>query len=117
MTIEITWTITAVIAVSSLLSPIFVALINNRNNAKIRNLELEHTDSIFEKSGTYTQNERNTYSKTLSEVTLALNQELESTKPVIQYEQRKYYCYRQSPHRIYLVVGFYFFHNDYADKC
>lgn len=44
MTIEITWTITAIIAVSSFLSPIFVAKINNKHQEKIRKLELEHDE-------------------------------------------------------------------------
>ncbi len=44
MTIEITWTITAIIAVSSFLSPIFVAKINNKHQEKMRKLELEHDE-------------------------------------------------------------------------
>lgn len=44
MTIEITWTITAIIAVSSFLSPIFVAKINNKHQEKLRKLELEHDE-------------------------------------------------------------------------
>ncbi len=44
MTIEITWTITAIIAVSSFLSPIFVARINNKHQEKLRKLELEHDE-------------------------------------------------------------------------
>ena len=42
MEFDITWTITAIIAVSSFLSPIFVALINNHHNAKMRKIELEY---------------------------------------------------------------------------
>lgn len=42
MKLDITWTITAVIAVSAFLSPIFVAIINNRHQAKLRKMELEH---------------------------------------------------------------------------
>lgn len=48
MGIEITWTITAIIAVSSFLSPIFVALINNRHHTCIRKMELEH-DALLRK--------------------------------------------------------------------
>lgn len=44
MAIEITWTITAIIAVSSFLSPIFVAKINNKHQEKLRKLELEHDE-------------------------------------------------------------------------
>lgn len=46
MNIDITWTITAVIAVSSFLSPIAVALINNHHNAKLRHMELLHDENI-----------------------------------------------------------------------
>lgn len=42
MNFDVTWTITAVIAVSSFLSPIVVALINNRHHAKLRKMELKH---------------------------------------------------------------------------
>ena len=44
MKINITWTITAIIAVSSFLSPIAVAIINNRHHARIRKMELEHDE-------------------------------------------------------------------------
>lgn len=44
MTVEITWTITAIIAVSSFLSPIVVAKINNKHQEKMRKLELEHDE-------------------------------------------------------------------------
>ena len=44
MAIEITWTITAIIAVSSFISPIFVAIINNKHQIKMRRLELEHDE-------------------------------------------------------------------------
>lgn len=42
MNIEITWTITAIIGVSSFMSPIFVAIINNRHQRKMRKMELEY---------------------------------------------------------------------------
>ncbi len=42
MSFDITWTITAIIAVSSFLSPIFVVIINNKHHSAIRKLELEH---------------------------------------------------------------------------
>lgn len=42
MKLDITWTITAVIAVSSFLSPIIVAIINNNHQLHMRNLELSH---------------------------------------------------------------------------
>lgn len=48
MKFDITWTITAVIAVSSFLSPIFVAIINNRHHAKIRKMELEHDEYMHQ---------------------------------------------------------------------
>lgn len=46
MEINITWTITAIIAVSSFLSPIVVAIINNRHHVKIRKIELEYDKNI-----------------------------------------------------------------------
>lgn len=46
MKINITWTITAIIAVSSFLSPIFVAIINNRHHSKMRKLELAHDEQL-----------------------------------------------------------------------
>lgn len=46
MTFDVTWTITAIIAVSSFLSPIAVAIINNRHNTKMRKIELEHDEYI-----------------------------------------------------------------------
>lgn len=165
MNIDITWTITAVIAVSSFLSPIAVAIINNKHQAKIRALELEHdervrmidlkqqtiikqldiyyadkkdafsnflnaaglfamgkqsrqdyerlqstiqtamlfcspsnyallsnfleyVDNIF--GGGYTSSERNEYSKTLTSITTSLNEELSSTKPIIDSESSKH---------------------------
>lgn len=166
MKFDITWTITAVIAVSSFLSPIFVAIINNRHHTKLRKMELEHDEylkrlelqqhasirqsdiyysdkkSAFsefvkcsgefsidrQRGGRYqvlhsaidnallfcnpknqkhlndflnyidTQvfgstsgiNERVEYSKRLNEICLSLNQELESTKPVIDCESCKH---------------------------
>ena len=44
MTFNITWTITAIIAVSSFLSPIAVAIINNHHHVRIRKMELEHDE-------------------------------------------------------------------------
>ena len=46
MNFDITWTITAIIAVISFLSPIFVALINNHHHAKMRKMELEHDEFL-----------------------------------------------------------------------
>lgn len=46
MQFEITWTITAIIAVSSFLSPILVAIINNRHHTRIRKLELEYDKNM-----------------------------------------------------------------------
>lgn len=46
LTFDITWTITAIIAVSSFLSPIFVARINNRHSAKMRELDLAHDETM-----------------------------------------------------------------------
>lgn len=162
MQFDITWTITAIIAVSSFISPIIVAIINNRHHTKIRKLELSHDEQIrkfdlqqqasvrqcdiyyadkrqafldfLEAAGnfsvkrgsnshyeilqstiqrallfcnsdnqhrlhdflsyvdesvygsTHTKTERTTYSNTLIEIAVHLNEELESTKPVIQSE-------------------------------
>ena len=161
MEINITWTITAIIAVSSFLSPIAVAIINNHHHARIRKMELDHDkymrwldlqqsttikqfDIYYEDkkkafsdfthaagiyshgkknapdyqslqsathtamlfcstlnydllsdfleyadkiSGSgYTQPERDEYTKTLTTITTSLNEELASTKPVIQRE-------------------------------
>lgn len=162
MNINITWTITAVIAVSSFLSPVAVAVINNRHHAKIRKLELEHDEymrqldlqqqlmtkqfdiyysdkrnvfsELMDKAGNYifntqkttsynslhasidrailfcstdnqiklydflkytdeifgrqlSPNERSKYSETVNSLSLALNAELKSTKPVIDCER------------------------------
>ena len=164
MEINITWTITAIIAVSSFLSPIAVVIINNRHHARIRKMELEHDeymrwldlqqtttvkqfdiyyadkkksfadfanaagqfsfakeeereykmlqssahtamlycnksnydllsdfleyiDNIF--GSGYTKAERDDYTKTLTSVITSLNEELASTKPVIQREPGK----------------------------
>ena len=46
MNFDITWTITAIIAVSSFLSPIAVAIINNSHHARIKKLELEHVKGV-----------------------------------------------------------------------
>lgn len=46
MKFDITWTITSIIAVSSFLSPIFVACVNNWHHSKIRQLELEHDRAL-----------------------------------------------------------------------
>lgn len=46
MNFDITWTITAVIAVSSFLSPVAVTIISNRHQAKLRALELEHDERL-----------------------------------------------------------------------
>lgn len=48
MKIDVTWTITAIIAVSSFLSPIAVAIINNLHQAKMRKMELDHDRQIKE---------------------------------------------------------------------
>ncbi len=166
MNLDITWTITAIIAVCSLISPIAVAIINNSHNARIKKIELEHDKQLrhidlqqqalmrqtdiyyadkkeafsefakcaglfsmrrqnsndyeslhssidkallfcnadnqanlcrFQKYidaqvfGTgYSPSERTEYSERLNELSLSLNRELESTKPVIDCECRKY---------------------------
>lgn len=41
MNFDITWTITAVIAVSSFLSPVVVSWMNNKHHYKMRKLELQ----------------------------------------------------------------------------
>lgn len=46
MKFDITWTITAIIAISSFLSPIAVAIINNIHQVKIRKIELEHDECL-----------------------------------------------------------------------
>lgn len=48
MQFDVTWTITAIIAVSSFLSPIAVAIINNRHQIKMRKMELDHDDRIMQ---------------------------------------------------------------------
>lgn len=166
MKIDITWTITAVIAASSILSSILVAIINNKYQSKIRKMELEHAEHMHQldlqqqiisrqfdiyysnkreafsefmnaagnfsagkNSSTsyrelhsaidkallfcdqenqallcnfqnyidtkafgekYSLEERSTYSKTLNKISLSLNHELESSKPVIQSESREH---------------------------
>lgn len=42
MKFDITWTITAVIAFSSVFSSIAIAIINNRHNEKLQKMKLEH---------------------------------------------------------------------------
>ena len=46
MKFNLTWTITAILAVSSFLSPIFVAIINNRHQEKIRKMDLQHDEKM-----------------------------------------------------------------------
>lgn len=46
MKFDITWTITSIIAVSSFLSPVLVAIINNRHQRKMRKMELEHDIAV-----------------------------------------------------------------------
>lgn len=46
MKINITWTITTIIAVSSFFSPIIVACINNYHHSQIRKMELKHDEQI-----------------------------------------------------------------------
>lgn len=162
MKFDITWTITAVIAVSSFLSPVVVSIINNKHHTEIRKMELKHNETIrfydiqqqlstrqsdiyyadkkeaFSKllkvAGTYLSNTKNSifysnllsalqecmlfcssknqalliefldyaesiyysdfssnirinYSKTLTNISIALNEELQSTKPVIDRKQ------------------------------
>lgn len=41
MKFDLTWTITAIIAVTSILSPVIVTLINTHHNYKIRRLEID----------------------------------------------------------------------------
>ncbi len=48
MKLDITWTITAIIAVSSFLSPIVVAIINNYHQIKIRTIELKHAEYVHQ---------------------------------------------------------------------
>lgn len=48
MKFDITWTITAVIAASSILSSILVAIINNKYQSKIRKMELEHAEYMHQ---------------------------------------------------------------------
>lgn len=48
MKIDVTWTITAIIAVSSFLSPIAVAIINNLHQAQMRKMELNYNRQIKE---------------------------------------------------------------------
>lgn len=165
MDFDITWTITAIIAVSSFLSPIFVAVINNIHQANMRKKEIKHDEYMREldlqqqsimkqfdiyyadkrkafsdftiEAGNYvfqttnssrfnsvcaavntallfcnrenqillcdflktsnaifgsklTPDERHNYNSALNKIALSLNNELESTKPVIQGERRKH---------------------------
>lgn len=165
MKFDITWTITAVIAASSILSSILVAIINNKYQTKIRKMELDHAEHMHQldlqqqftirqfdiyyadkkkafsdfatEAGNYAFNTQNThsynslhsaidkallfcnaenqimlcdflkyadsifgqpfsfedryaYSQTLNKVSLSLNNELQSTKPVIQCECGKH---------------------------
>lgn len=46
MHLDVTWSITAIIAACSLISPILVAMINNRHHTKIRQMELSHDESM-----------------------------------------------------------------------
>ena len=46
MEFDITWTITAIIAVSSFFSPIVVAILNNHHHAKMRKMELTHDEKM-----------------------------------------------------------------------
>ncbi len=66
MDIKITWTITAIIAVSSFLSPIFVAIINNFHQRKLRKLELEY-DMSLKKLTVFYENKKNAFSNFLCE--------------------------------------------------
>lgn len=46
MHLVITWSITAIITVCSLISPVIVAVINNRHHTEIRKMELSHDESM-----------------------------------------------------------------------
>ena len=41
MKVDLTWTITAIIAVASFMSPVIVTLLNNRHDYKLRKLEVD----------------------------------------------------------------------------
>ena len=41
MNFDLTWTITAIIAVASILSPVFVTLLNNNHDYKVRKLDID----------------------------------------------------------------------------
>lgn len=41
MKFDLTWTITAIIAVASFMSPVIVTLLNNRHNYKVKKLEID----------------------------------------------------------------------------
>ena len=59
----------------------------NKSNYDLLSGFLEYADSIF--GNGYTRNERDEYTKTLTSITTSLNEELASTKPVIQREPGK----------------------------
>lgn len=44
--LDLSWIITTVIAIAALVSPIFVALINNRYNVRLKNLEFTHVETL-----------------------------------------------------------------------
>lgn len=44
--LDLSWTITAAIAIMSLISPIFVALINNEHIRKIKKLDIAHAERL-----------------------------------------------------------------------
>ncbi len=62
MTIEITFTITAIIALCSLISPIIVAKLNNSHQEKMRKLELDH-DLLIQNVNTKYVNKHRAYSE------------------------------------------------------
>ena len=62
MNFDITWTITAVIAVSSFLSPVVVSWMNNKHHYKMRKLELQ-SDLINNQISTLYNDKLTSYKK------------------------------------------------------
>ena len=57
MKLDVTWTITSIIAVSSFMSPILVAIINNRHNRKLHKMDLEYNSMQSQLSAIYKNKE------------------------------------------------------------
>ena len=88
MNLDITWIITTVIAVSSFLSPICVARINNKHQRKLRKLEIEH-DMALKKLTVFYEDKKNAFSDFLYSAGLVCTDEQS------QDEELKFYARSQ----------------------